>query len=109
MNQNKNCAQEIRQVKVPQVALPPSGTSPKWHFPQVTLPPSGTSPNWHLPQLALPPTGPRLRLKSPNCRYTPKFWEFRKNPENKNSKLNKIPISEVEISAVKKLRNPEIQ
>ena len=38
MNKNKNCAKEIQQVKVP--------------------------------QLALPPTGPRLRLKSPNCRYT---------------------------------------
>ena len=25
MNQNKNCAQEIRQVKVPQLALPPTG------------------------------------------------------------------------------------
>ena len=53
----KKCAQEIRQVKVPQLALPPTGTSP----------------NWHIPQLALPPTGPRPRLKSPNCRYTKKF------------------------------------
>ena len=58
MNKNKNCAQEIRQLKGPQLALPPSGTSP----------------NWHLPQLALPPTGPRPRLKSPNCRYNEHNW-----------------------------------
>ena len=25
MNWNKNCAQEIRQVKVPQLVLPPTG------------------------------------------------------------------------------------
>ena len=43
MNKNKNCAQEIRQVEVPQLALPPNGTSP---------------------------TSPRLRLQSSNCRYT---------------------------------------
>ena len=28
MNLNKNCVQEIRQVKVPQLALPPSGPRP---------------------------------------------------------------------------------
>ena len=61
MNLNKNCAQEIRQVKVPQLALHPTGTSLKWHF----------------PQLALPPTGPRPVLKSPNCRYTVKKVKFR--------------------------------
>ena len=54
MNRNKNCAQELRQVKIPQLALPQTGTSPNLHF----------------PQLALPPTGPRPRLKFPNCRYT---------------------------------------
>ena len=41
MNKNKNCAKEIRQVKVP---------------------------NWHIPKVALLPTGTRLGLKSPNCR-----------------------------------------
>ena len=61
MNKNKNCAQEIRLVKVPQLALPPSGTSNNWHF----------------PQLALPLTGPRPRLKSPNCRYAIPNLELR--------------------------------
>ena len=59
MNWNKNCAKEIRQVKVPQLALLPTDTSPNCNF-----------PNWHFPQLELPPTGPRLALKSLNCRYT---------------------------------------
>ena len=35
--------------------------------PQLTLPPTGTSPNWYFPQLALLSTG-----NSPNCRYTKK-------------------------------------
>ena len=43
MNENKNCAQEIRQVKVPQLAPPSTGTSPNW---------------------------PSPRAKSSNCRYT---------------------------------------
>ena len=30
INQNKNFAQEIRQVEVPKLALPPTGTSPSW-------------------------------------------------------------------------------
>ena len=34
------------------------------------------SPNWHFGELALPPTGPRLRLKSPNCRYTQILNQF---------------------------------
>ena len=36
-NKNKNCAQEIRQVKVPQLALPPTDISPKWHLPQLPV------------------------------------------------------------------------
>ena len=54
MNRNKNCAQEIRQVKVPQLELPPTGTSPNWHFPQLAIPPTGTSPNWLSPQAKIP-------------------------------------------------------
>ena len=34
----KKCAQEIRQVKVPQLALPPTGTSPNWPSPQAKIP-----------------------------------------------------------------------
>ena len=33
MNKNKNCAQEIRQVKVPQLALPPTGPCPRLKSP----------------------------------------------------------------------------
>ena len=33
MNWNKNCAQEIRQVKVPQLALPPTGPRPRLKSP----------------------------------------------------------------------------
>ena len=45
MNWNKNCVQEIRQVKIPQLAIPPSATSPNWHFPQVALPPTAGTPS----------------------------------------------------------------
>ena len=36
INYNKNCAQEIRKVQVPQLAHPPSGTSP--NFPKAKIP-----------------------------------------------------------------------
>ena len=51
---NKNCAQEIRQVKVPQLALPPTVTSPNWHLPKLALPPTGNSPNRPSPQAKIP-------------------------------------------------------
>ena len=44
MNWNKNCARKS-EVKVPQLALLPTGPSP-----------SDTSPNWHFPQLGIAPT-----------------------------------------------------
>ena len=43
INYNKNCAQEIRQVKVPQLALS-----------QLALPPTGTFPDWPLPRAKIP-------------------------------------------------------
>ena len=43
INYNKNCAQEIRQVKVPKLALS-----------QLALPPTGTFPNWPLPRAKIP-------------------------------------------------------
>ena len=65
MNEIKNCAQEIRQVKVPKLALPPTGTSPNLHFPKLALPPSGTSPNWPSPQAKIPqvPVHPKSNLR----------------------------------------------
>ena len=45
MDWNKNCVQEFRQVKIPQLALPPSGISPNRPFPQVTLPPTAGTPS----------------------------------------------------------------
>ena len=56
--------------------------SPNWHFLQLALPSTGASPKWHFLQLALPPTGPRLRLKSPNCRYTVGIGHFRKKTQD---------------------------
>ena len=38
MNKNKNCAQEIPQVKVPQPALSPTGTSPNCTPPRAKIP-----------------------------------------------------------------------
>ena len=41
MNKNKNCAKEIWQVKVPQLALPPTG-------PRLRLnPPTAGTPNFY--------------------------------------------------------------
>ena len=38
MNKNKDCAQEIRQVKVAQLALPQTGISPNWASLQAQIP-----------------------------------------------------------------------
>ena len=54
MNKKKNCAKEIRQVKVPKLALPPTGTSPNWHFPQLALPPTGSRPRLKPPTAGTP-------------------------------------------------------
>ena len=49
MNSNKNCAQEIRQVKVPQltptqVTLPPTGIRPRLKFPTARMHDPKTGP-----------------------------------------------------------------
>ena len=40
MNSNENFAQEIRLVKVLQLALFPIGPSSTWHFPDLVIPPT---------------------------------------------------------------------
>ena len=68
MNENKNCAQEIRQVKVP-----------NWHFPQLALPPTGASPNSPSPQAKIPQL-PVHRLAS------------RVHPDSQGVKLEKSDV-----------------